>query len=85
MQEVQETQAWSLGREDPLEIETHSTIIDEKFHGQRHLVGYNPWDHRVGHDWVTEYTHTHLAEFPLSICKESFPQLKIFWLTKKNQ
>ena len=22
----------------------------EKSHGQRSLVGYNPWGHRVGHD-----------------------------------
>jgi len=21
-----------------------------EFHGQRSLVGYSPWDHRVGHD-----------------------------------
>ena len=28
-------------------------------HGQRSLVGYSSWGHRVGHDWVTEHTHTH--------------------------
>ena len=27
-------------------------------HGQRSLVGYSPWVHRVGHDWVTNI-HTH--------------------------
>ena len=28
-------------------------------HGQRSLVGYSPWGHRVRHDWVTEHTHTY--------------------------
>ena len=42
----------SLGREDPLEKEmaTHSNTLPGKFHGLRSLVGYSPWDHRVGHD-----------------------------------
>ena len=26
-------------------------------HGQRGLVSYSPWGHRVGHDWVTEHAH----------------------------
>ena len=25
------------------------------FHGQRSLVGYSPWGHRVGHDWARLY------------------------------
>ena len=25
-----------------------------KFHGQRSLVGYSPWGHRVGQDWATK-------------------------------
>ena len=37
----------TLGGEDPLEQEmaTHSTLVflPEKSHGQRNLVGYNPW------------------------------------------
>ena len=33
-------------------------FLPRKFHGQRSLAGYNPWGHRVGHDWVTERTHT---------------------------
>ena len=42
---VQETQVQSLGWEDPLEkgIATHSSIFAGEFHGQRSLVGYNPW------------------------------------------
>ena len=57
MQETQETQVWSLGQEDPLEVEmaTHSSILAWKI----------PWTedpdrlqfmglHRNGHDWATE-------------------------------
>ena len=47
-----ETWVQPLGREDPLEKEmaTHSNTLPGKFHGLRSLVGYSPWDHRVGHD-----------------------------------
>ena len=40
-----ETQLQFLGREDPLEkgMVTHSSFFPAKFHGQRRLVGYNPW------------------------------------------
>ena len=37
-------------------------FLPGKFHEQRSLVSYSPWDHkRVGRDWATEstYTHTH--------------------------
>ena len=39
-----ETWVWSLGQEDPLEedMATHSSILPEKLHGQRSLVGYSP-------------------------------------------
>ena len=32
-------------QEDPLEkeMETHSSVLLEKFHGQRSLVDYSPW------------------------------------------
>ena len=45
---MQETQAWSLGQEDLLEKEvaTHSSTLAWKTHGQRSLVGYNPWRHK---------------------------------------
>ena len=46
--------AWvqPLGWEDPLEkrMANHSSTLACKFHGQRSLVGYNPWCCRVGHD-----------------------------------
>ena len=40
-------------------------FLPGKFHGQRNLVGYNPWGHkRVGHNLATKqqnntHTHTH--------------------------
>ena len=52
MQETQETWVQSQGREDPLkkEMATHSSILAWKIPWTRSLVGYSPWDHRVGHD-----------------------------------
>ena len=48
MQEMQEMQVRFLGQEDPLEKEmaTYSSILLAKFHGQRSLAGYSPWDCR---------------------------------------
>ena len=49
MQESQETQVQSLDREQPLEkgMATHSYVfLPGKSHGQRSLVGCNPWDHK---------------------------------------
>ena len=52
---MQETWAWSLGGEDPLEKEWLFTLVflPEEFHGQWSQVGYSPWGRRVGHDWTT--------------------------------
>ena len=43
---VQETQVQSLGQEDPLQNATYSSILTEKFHGQKSLTGYSPWGHK---------------------------------------
>ena len=42
---MQETWVWSLGQEDPLEkgMATHSSILAQRIHEQRSLVGYSPW------------------------------------------
>jgi len=42
---MQETWIQSLGWEDPLEkgMETHSSILPGKSHGQRSLLGYSAW------------------------------------------
>ena len=57
MQEMQEAWVQSLGQEDSLEegTATHSSILAWESHGQRSLMGYNPWDHkRAGHDLKTK-------------------------------
>ena len=48
MQETQETQVQSLGREDPLEYEMATTpvLLPGESHGGRSLVGYSPWGHK---------------------------------------
>ena len=39
------------------EIATTPLFLPGKFHGQKNLLGYSPWGHRVGY----EHTHTHHA------------------------
>ena len=55
MQETQETQVWSLSREDPLEKEMQPTpvFLPEKPHGQWSLVGSSPQGCKR-HDLVTK-------------------------------
>ena len=45
MQETQETQVQSLGREDPWKKPWQPTPVFSpgESHGQRSLVGYSPW------------------------------------------
>ena len=52
MQEMNEMQVQSLGREDLLEKEmsTHSSILPEKFHGEKSLAVYSPRAARIRHD-----------------------------------
>ena len=48
---MQEMWVWPLGGDNPLEKEmaNHSSILAWVIHGQRSLVGYNPWGRkRVG-------------------------------------
>ena len=42
---MEEIQIWSLGWEDPLEMERLPipVFLPGEFHGQRRLVGYSPW------------------------------------------
>ena len=46
---MQETQVWSLGREDPLEKERQpiSVFLCGESHGQRSRAGYGSWDHSL--------------------------------------
>ena len=45
MQETQEKQFQSLGREDPWSRKWQPTpvFLPRKFHGQRSVLGYTPW------------------------------------------
>ena len=47
---MQKTWIQSLGQEDPLQkgMTASPVFLPGKFHGQRNLVGYTPWGHRVG-------------------------------------
>ena len=47
LQETQEMQVGTLGREDPLEEEWQRTpgFLPEKSQGQRNLMVYSPWGH----------------------------------------
>ena len=44
-----ETCTQSLGQEDPLEEEmaTPSGVLPVKFHRQRSMASYSPWDHKA--------------------------------------
>ena len=46
---MQETQICSLDREDPLQMEMATHFLPGEFHGEKGLMGYSPWDRRVGH------------------------------------
>ena len=34
-------------------------FLPGKYHGQRSLMGYSPYDQRIGYDWTTERARTH--------------------------
>ena len=38
-------------------------FLTGKFHGQRSLACYNPWGHRVGHDWAHILANTQQRTF----------------------
>ena len=44
--------AGDLGWEDPLKRAWQPTpvFLPEESHGQKNLVSYSPWSHRVGHN-----------------------------------
>ena len=52
---IWETQVWSLVRKILWRRKWQPTtvLLPGQSHGQRSLVGYSPWDHRVEHDWTT--------------------------------
>ena len=58
---MKETQAQSLGQEEPLEKTrlTSLVFLPEEFHGQRNLVGYSTWCHKEAErtEWLTLSLH----------------------------
>ena len=55
---MRQTWVWSLGREDPpwrRKWQPTPVLLPGKFHGQRSLVGYSPWDRKESN--TTERLH----------------------------
>ena len=53
---MQQTQVWSLRRDNPLEKEWQPTpvFLPGEFHGQRSLVGYSAWGPKTW-TWLSDY------------------------------
>ena len=68
---TQETWVCSLGQEDPLEkeLETYSSIIIWRIHGQRSLVGYSPWGHKESDrtEWLILSRYLFLCKYEKSL------------------
>ena len=58
-------------------METHSSILAGKFHGQRSLVGCSPWDHKESD--TTEQLST-LLYGHLKLLSVAFFLLNFSWL-----
>ena len=43
---MEEMKVQSLGQEDSLEKDTHSSVLTWRIHRQRSLVGYSTWGHQ---------------------------------------
>ena len=54
--QMQETQFWSLGWEDPLEMKmaTYSWILAWEISWTEESLSYSPWVARVGHNLATK-------------------------------
>ena len=60
----------SLGWEDPWRREWQSTpeFLPEESNGERSLMGYSPWGHRVGHDLATKQRQQHPYKVEVKVC-----------------
>ena len=81
MQELQETWVQSLGQKDSLRRAGQPTLVFSpgESHGQRSLVGYCPWGHRVRNDW-SNWACTHLRVLwthPILSFADTIPSLWI--------
>ena len=92
MQETEETQVWSLGREDPVEKEMATCfsilaweIIWTKEPGRLQSMG----SQRLGHNWATEHTHTHThtqaqSRQRASLWGEKQKHRRFLWIVLRN-
>ena len=48
---------WAVALMTEKAMAPHSSILPEKSHGWRSLVGCSPWGRRVGHNWATSLSH----------------------------
>ena len=49
--------------------------------GQRSLVGYSPWGHRVGYDWVTKYSTAQFRTHILTVLRKNLGILGMGYIT----
>ena len=72
MQELQETQVRSLGREDPLEEEMDPTpvILPGESHGPRSLAGYSPQEAKSWTRLKELSTHIHTVPMFYKTCEK---------------
>ena len=72
MQEIPETQIWSLGPEDlEEEMATHSSILAWRIPWTEEPGGLQSMgSHRVGHDWSDWANHTWIYEVRVSVLEE---------------
>ena len=82
---------YGLGR---FPTEGHSHLLQYSFlenpHGQRSLVSYSPWDHRLGHEWATKHSTEITTDLYAALRKDirtshvpfiQFPPMVTFWKT----
>ena len=86
MQEMQETQVWSLGWKDPWDRRWQSTpvFLPGKLHGQRSLVFYSPWGRKESDMTEHSIAHGHWRPWISGIFRNlpfvSLPRILVFWL-----
>ena len=65
------------GHDNPLQ---HSCL--ENPHGQRSLAGYNPWGHKVRHDWATKHSTYVNPDLPIYPSPRLFPLVMVLLIIK---
>ena len=52
-------------------------FLPGKFHGQRSLMGYRPWGHRVRHDWATQQQEGFSEPLQIALRQMGFPDSSV--------